>query len=338
MHAGRHYTAKEIFFWTLRETFVFVTLGALPPLLVLGGVQLPELAWPPVALLGTAVAFITGFKGNAAYNRAWEARQIWGGIVNASRIWASSVAHLVALPAAGGSLDGDAVAASKRALIFRHLGWLTALRFQLREGRVWETQDLPHNRAYQQRTFDVAERSGSLETELSKYLPAAEVAPLLPKKNRAILLLGEQSAALRTLADQGALTELRHVELERCLATLIDLQGRCERIKNFPYPRQFATLNLIFVWMFIVTLPFALIGFFDASEDLLWINVPATVAIAWVLHTMDKISEATENPFEGGPNDVPITAMSRGIEIDLRELGELGDVPPPLTPVHNILM
>jgi ion channel-forming bestrophin family protein len=331
MHAGRHYSLREVFFWTLRETVVFVTLGALPPLLVLGGVPMPEIAWPPVALLGTAVAFITGFKGNAAYNRAWEARQIWGGIVNASRAWANLVSHFP-------TLEGEERTAARRELMLRHFAWLAALRFQLREGRIWETQSLPHNRAYQKRTFEVSELSTPIEDELGKYLSKDALAPLLPKKNRAALLLGAQSAAIRGLFDRGALTELRHIEMERCVALLFDLMGRCERIKNYPYPRQFATLNLFFVWMFICMLPFALLGFFDASTTMMWATIPATVAIAWVLHTMDKISEATENPFEGGPNDVPMTAMSRSIEIDLRDLTGIGDLPPPLTPVRNILM
>jgi putative membrane protein len=329
MHAGRHYTFREVFFWTLRESVVFIALGALPPLLVLGGVPPPELAWPPVALLGTAVAFVTGFKSNAAYNRAWEARQIWGGIVNASRAWANQVNHYI-------RLEGDAV---QKELVLRHLGWLAALRFQLREPRIWESQSLPHNRSYQRRTFEVPELSGKVESELSKYLPADEVIAMTPKKNRAVLLLGQQSKVLRELADRGELTELRHIEMEKSVALLLDLQGRCERIKNYPYPRQFATINLIFVWLFILTLPFALFGFFDhLGPTLIWLEVPATAIIAWVLHTMDKISESTENPFEGGPNDVPITAMSRGIEIDLRDLAGLGDVPAPLAPHGNILM
>lgn len=329
MHAGRHYTFREVFFWTLRESVVFITLGALPPLLALGGVPLPALAWPPIALLGTAVAFVTGFKSNAAYNRAWEARQIWGGIVNVSRAWANQVNHYIAI-------DSDTV---QKTLVLRHLGWLAALRFQLREPRVWESQSLAHNRSYQQRTFEVAELSGKVESELSKYLPADEVTALIPKKNRAVLLLGQQSKVLRELADSGALTELRHIEMEKTVAQLLDLQGRCERIKNYPYPRQFATINLIFVWLFILTLPFALFGFFaELGPTLMWLVLPATAMIAWVLHTMDKISESTENPFEGGPNDVPITAMSRGIEIDLRTLSALDDVPPPLSPQGNILM
>lgn len=331
MHAGRHYTVREVFFWTLRETLVFVVLGALPPLLFLGGVDLPEIAWPPVALLGTAVAFITGFKGNAAYNRLWEARQIWGGIVNASRVWASLVDHFV-------TGDGEASAAARKRLALRHFAWLTALRFQLREPRIWETQELPHNRDYQRRTFEVEERSAAIETVLAKYLEPAALERAKGKKNRAILLLHDQSAELRDLAAAGNLTELRHIELERVLATLVDLQGRSERIKNFPYPRQFATMNLIFVWLFVTILPFALVSLFDADPATVWLTLPSTVAIAWVVHSMDKIGEATENPFEAGPNDVPITAMSRSIEIDVRDMLGLGDAPPPLQPDRNILM
>lgn len=332
MHAGRHYTFNEVFFWTLRESVVFTALGALPPLLVLGGVPPPELAWPPVALIGTAVAFMTGFKSNAAYNRAWEARQIWGGIVNASRAWANLVNQFI-------TLEGDEGAAIKKTLVLRHVGWLAALRFQLRQSRTWEAQALPHNRAYQQRTFKVAELSGSVDDELRKFIAEEEVSALSSKPNRAVLLIGLQSRAIAALNARGALSELRHIEMEKNLALLLDLQGRAERIKNYPYPRQFATINLLFVWAFVLMLPFALLAFFDDyGPALIWLNVPFTVAIAWVLHTMDKISESTENPFEGGANDVPITAMSRGIEIDLRELGQLGDVPAPLTPENNILM
>src|SRR5687768_8752239 len=125
MHAGRHYTLKEVFFWTLRETTIFVILGLLPPAVWAMGFELPKLPWQPVSLLGVAVAFVTGFKSNAAYNRSWEARQIYGGIVNASRAWSNQV-H--------GFVTHDA---KRLELIRRHVAWLTALRFQLREPRVW---------------------------------------------------------------------------------------------------------------------------------------------------------------------------------------------------------
>jgi len=60
--------------------------------------------------------------------------------------------------------------------------------------------------------------------------------------------------------------------------------------------------------------------------------------VSWVFHTIDKIGSASENPFEGGSNDTPITALSRTIEIDLREMLGESEVPPPLQPVNHILM
>lgn len=326
MHAGRHYPLKDVFFWTLRESIVFVALGLLPPLRWLGGVPLPHLPWPPVALVGTAVAFVTGFKGNAAYGRLWEARQIWGGIVNASRAW-SNLVH--------GFLGPDD-AEARRLLVLRHVAWLTALRHQLREPRAWESMQLPHNRAYQARTFHVPERTGKLLDELAELLPETEVRAMADRKNRAMHVLGLQGDTLRALAVEGKLTELRHIEMERLLGGLYDLQGRCERIKNFPYPRQYATMNLIFVWLFILLLPFAVFSLLvDLGDQLMWLTVPTTLVIAWLFHTMDKVSESSENPFEGGANDTPISAMSRAIEIDLRELSDARGLP--LSPVPAAL-
>ena len=144
----------------------------------------------------------------------------------------------------------------------------------------------------------------------------------VPKfKNRASAILDLQSRDLRSLSLNGALTEFRHVELSRLVADFFDLQGKCERIKNFPYPRQFATLNRIFVWIFILLVPFGLHAeLHSRAAAWTWLTLPFTVIVAWVFHTMDKTGSVSENPFEGGANDVPITAMSRGVEIDLREL------------------
>ena len=330
MHAGRSYSFTEIALWTRRETVVFVVVAAIPKLLATVGLQVPALPWAPLAIVGTAVAFLTGFKGNAAYGRLWEARQIWGGIVNTSRTWAIGVLDYVSKTDDGGT---------RRALVRRHLAWLVAMRYQLREPRAWETMNLPHQIEYRARTYTLPEAAQSLEAALAEHLEPDELARVLAKKNRATHVLALQSAALRRLADDGALTELRHIEMMTMLSTLYDHQGRSERIKNFPYPRQYATLNLIFVWMFIVLLPFALNPeFADLGPALSWLSVPLGAMIAWVFHTMDKIGSVSENPFEGGPNDVPITAMSRGIEIDLLEMIDAPQVPPAIGPIHAILM
>jgi putative membrane protein len=123
------------------------------------------------------------------------------------------------------------------------------------------------------------------------------------------------------------------------LVELYRQQGICERIKNFPYPRQFATLNLFFVKLFVVLAPFGMLQEFEKlGPHMIWLNIPFSALVSWVFLSMEKIGEVTENPFQGGPNDVPVTALSRNIEIDLREMLDESDLPPALQPVRNILM
>jgi putative membrane protein len=74
------------------------------------------------------------------------------------------------------------------------------------------------------------------------------------------------------------------------------------------------------------------------AKHFVWFSVPFSALIAWVFHTMELIGEHTENPFEGGPNDVPITDMSRGIEIDIRQLIDDTDIPEPYVWVNDIVM
>ena len=283
------------------------------------------LPWQPVALVGTAVAFVAGFQNNAAYGRLWEARQIWGSIINLSRTWA---VQTLDMPTASAGV--------KKQLIERHLAWVTALRFQLREKRTWETVDRHDNKSYQH-FYDVPEWQSELTAELKGLLSEQDHTHIVSTKNRATHALAAQSKALAELVAKDQLTELRFIELERTIAALYDCQGRCERIKNFPYPRQFATLNGYFKTALVAALPFALLPEFDKlGAHFVWGTIPSSAIVSWIFHMLEKIGEASENPFMGGPNDVPISAMARTIEIDLREL--LGEVPPPaLTPKNNIL-
>ncbi|MDX1350970.1 MAG: bestrophin family ion channel, partial [Putridiphycobacter sp.] len=50
-----------------------------------------SIPWLPLSVIGTAVAFYVGFKNNQAYDRMWEARKIWGAIVNSSRSWGMAI-------------------------------------------------------------------------------------------------------------------------------------------------------------------------------------------------------------------------------------------------------
>lgn len=228
---------------------------------------------------------------------------------------------------------GEDGVACKR-LYHRHFAWLTALRYQLREARTWEHMQRAHNAEYQ-RFYKVAEWDGRLEQEMASLLSAKDLAYVMARKNRATHLLDLQMRDIHNFS----LGEFRLYELQHVLQALTESQGKCERIKNFPYPRQYATLNHFFVWMFIILTPLGMLQEFRSLGDgYIWLTIPASTMVAWVFHTMDKIGDSSENPFEGSPNDVPITAMSRSIEIDLREMLGETEIPAALQPVNNILM
>lgn len=327
MHAGNQYTLREFIIWTRRDIYVFILLATIPTVLfqVLGWHWL-TIPWVPIAMIGTAAAFIAGFKNTQSYNRLWEARQIYGSIVNTSRTF--------------GVMARDYVndSAAQKQLIYRHIAWLTALRFQLRDPRKWETTEKRYNIEYQ-RFYQIPERHSKLEDELKSFLNETDLNYILGKKNRATQLLAMQSQQLKQLKNAGLIEALSYIELENQLALLLEHQGRCERIKNFPYPRQFASINKFFIVLFIMIVPFGLLNeFFKMGENFVWLNIPFSVIVSWVFSSLERVGEATENPFEGSANDVPITALSRTIEIDLRDMLDETDLPPALQPVNQILM
>lgn len=328
MHAGTHYHLKEFLIWMRREIYVLIAIAAVPTalyqILDLHWLAVP---WVPVALIGTAAAFIIGFKNTQTYNRLWEARQIWGAVVNESRTWGMMVKNLI-----DGSPEG------KQTLFYRHFAWLTALRYQLRKPQPWENGNKANNREYR-RLFTVPEWNGVLEEELKPYLTEDERQYVLGKKNRATQLLAMQSAQVKQLQTSGCLGRYEAVELQRRLGNLYEQQGKCERIKNFPYPRQFASVTYYFVWLFVAVLPLGMLNeFAKLGEHLTWLTIPFSVMVSWVFLSMDAVGEATENPFEGGANDIPMAALSRTIEIDLRDMLDEDGLPQPLVAEHNILM
>lgn len=340
MHAGNNFTFKEVILWTRRDIYQLLIISAIPTALyVFFGWKWLMLPWLPIALLGTAVAFVVGFKNNASYDRLWEARRIWGAIVNSSRSWGIMVKDYVTNKHAKTPLAEAELREVHRQLFYRHFAWLTALRYQLREARAWEGVYKAHNVEYKNKWFKVEEQENKLADALKPYLSEEEYALVMTKSNKAAQIIALQSEHLRKLLDLGLIEDFRHMELEKLLVEFYNHQGASERIKNFPYPRQFATLNLWFIKIFVLLLPLGMLQEFEKfNNHLVWLAIPFSVLSGWIFTTMEKIGEASESPFEGSANDVPITAISRTIEIDLREMLHEKDIPPPLKPVNNILV
>ncbi len=369
MYTRRIFPIRGVLRWTRRYIFIFLIVATIPVIMFdVLRMKWLHVPWLPMSVLGIAVAFIIGFKNNASYDRLWEARKIWGGIVNASRSWTIMVKDFITNKHALNPLPEAQLRSIHRELVHRHVAWLTALRYQLRQDKPWEMhlKTSRSNKEFRESQYTVYEDTVPIEEAIAPYLSEAEAREVFAKGNQASQLLGKQSKRLRELLQDGLIEDFRHMEMTNMLVEFYTLQGKSERIKNFPYPRQFATLNYIFVWIFILLLPFGVMeGFENIGEEIViyfkdestrtylpfarklqlfigqhfvWFSIPFSALISWVFHTMEAIGENTENPFEGGPNDVPITDLSRGIEIDIRELIDDEDIPESYTWVNDIVL
>ncbi|UOG77462.1 hypothetical protein MTX78_24260 (plasmid) [Hymenobacter tibetensis] len=302
-----------------------------------------SIPWLPLSLIGTAVTFYVGFKNNQAYDRLWEARTVWGGIVNSSRTWGSNVNAFV-VSAAEGTTPAEALTEAKRVIIYRQIAWLYLLRRQLLEPTTWEHVSQPG--FYGQDAQQKLQKIGLglfgediTNNRVQRYLSPAEQEALPTYKNAAAQLIDKQSQHLARLRKAGHLGDVEHIALQSILNDFYEHQGKAERIKKTPFPRQFASVGFMMVCIFIAMLPFGFFSeFIKMGDNGIWVAVPFVVLISWVYVVMELVGDYSENPFEGLSNDVPMLALSRSIEIDLlQQLGET-DLPSPIQPVKHVLL
>lgn len=304
---------KGLLVFTLYSLLICIVYGPL-------GFHSLSIPWQPVATLGIAVSFYIGFKNNGSYDRFWEGRQLWGGIVNYSRTWSIQVLEYVTSVVDAPGVDAPAASRAElslrhRRLVYRQIAWCNALRLQLRRQiDLWDTQVAP-------------------------FLDPTESREMQRKQNPSAHLLRQQAADLRVLREErGLLNDFQHVNMMTSIEQFNNLQGGCERIKNTPFPRQYAFFSFVFVWIFAALLPLGLIGEFEKmGPDHIWLTVPFAVLISWVFNTIEVVGHSSENPFENEMNDVPMTAICRTIEIDLREMLGETHLPPKLAPIDDIL-
>lgn len=277
---------------------------------------------------------------------------IWGGIVNNSRTWTMMIKDMISNEHAKEALSDEELLNEKRTIVHRQIAWLTALRYAMRQNKPWETYTRSKDHKEWQEMLNLPELNIPIEDELSKVLSPDDTAYVMSKKNKANAVLTLQSKHIKKLKDSGHIWEFSFLELENVLKEFFTLQGKSERIKNFPYPRQYATLTYDFVNLFIFLLPLGVVPEFseigqkltsnghEIGQYFVWLAVPFSALVSWIFNTMQRIGTAGENPFEGSANDVPITTMSRGIEIDMREMidEEAAEIPEPYPVIYDIQM
>ncbi|MFT6502078.1 MAG: putative membrane protein [Crocinitomicaceae bacterium] len=250
----------------------------------------------PVSILGGALAIFLGFRNSSAYDRWWEARKIWGAVVNDSR---SLGLELITYPIAVSEEDEKEITVWRNNAIRRHIGWLYALNAHLRKAKI----------------------------DLSPYMSEEEVKALSKKSNLPTHIMIAQAKAIKEAYDKGWIEEFRLIELTATLKKFYDDQGKAERIKNTIFPYYYNYFTMFFLWLFTLSLPFAMVSIQNN-----WVMIPMSIAISFAFFILNKSGVITETPFVGGAADTPISTICRGIEIDLLQMIDADDVPKPLEP------
>jgi ion channel-forming bestrophin family protein len=259
----------------------------------------------PATVLGTALSILTSFRVNSAYDRWWEARRLWGAIVNDSRTMARQITTFLSYKDEDKAENRTIHDSYVHQMVYRQIAFVYALKNHLRK------QDII--------------------PEITPFLPAEDLVHLKTQQNIPNALLQKQAEILQDLQEKGFLDSFRHVQMETKQSTLCDSMGGCERIKNTVFPRQYSVYSSLFIRIYSYCLPFVLVN------NSGWFCVPATLVIGFIFYAMDTIASGIENPFENSFNDTPMSAICRTIEINLKQqLGET-ELPAHIQPVNGFL-
>ena len=287
-------SVARLVLWQWRSVTLFV-LGALLAALLhqqaLTSMTLPAL---PLAVIGGALGIFVSFRTNSAYARWWEGRQLWGRLINSSRHFATQV--LSYLPR---EQDGQP-SALQRELILRQVAYTHMLRLLLR----------------QQPPFE--------DAELMAALTPHEQATLPSESNATHALLQAHSDQLAQAADQGLLSELRLQSLDRTIEKLLDIQGGCERIKKTPLPRGYGFIAGRLILLYGVLFPWVIVA------EVGWWAIPLNVVVCLSFTLISEAGRVLEDPFTMFWNGLPLSALSRTIEVNLRQRLGQTELPPML--------
>jgi putative membrane protein len=253
----------------------------------------------PFTLMGLPLAIFLGFRNNSAYDRYWEGRKLWGELVLRSRNFARQCLSLIDDGPIGSTPDAPAL---RERMIRRAIAYAHALRHQLRRS--------------------------DAGADVAPHLRPAEWKALSQRVNLSQALMLEMGADLARCRRAGMLDSVRAASLDATMSAMVATAASCERIKNTPVPFSYTLLLHRTAYLYCYLLPFGLV-------DAIGYLTPLVVAIvAYTFYGLDALGDEIEEPFGLSPNDLPLDAICRTIEIDLRDaLGE-AELPPPLLPVN----
>ena len=246
------------------------------------------------SILGTALAFFIGFNNNQAYDRWWEARKIWGALVNDSRSWARQIIANLSVP------DGqteEKLIEKKRIAIYRHIAFLYDLKGNLRNENQYN---------------------------FGKYISPEELKKVKSKSNIHNAILNIQSTDLELFLRENWIDGFRFIELNKMLIRFSDEMGKSERIKNTVFPPTYNYYTRVFIWVMMISTTFVIANIVGA-----WSILYGTL-VGYIFVTVHSIGQSLLNPFANIPSGISLDQITRTIEINLLEsLGD-SDIPEPI--------
>lgn len=263
---------------------------------------LPQIPLQLPTILGGCISLLLAFKISQSYDRWWEARKVWGAIVNDSRTLLLQVRTFVP----DTFLHRAPADTTLRQLAYRQMAWCYSLGQSLR---------------------GLDPLAG-----LAPYLTPTELAELPNHANKPLALLALHTAQLKALYQQQALNDFQQVQLDSTLLRLCESMGRAERIKSTIFPTSYRLLVYLFIYVFLTTLSLGLVETIGIWE------APLLLTIATSFFLLERTARYLQDPFNNKPTDTPVTAIARTIEINLRQLLHETEVPAPLKPESYYLM
>ena len=283
----------------------------------------------PFTILGVSISFFLGFRNNTAYNRFWEARTLWGKIINTSRSLAGQVLTQTATPDAHETRPRRTNAAAvprttpdapeknrsgtpdtasrpqmdKTEFVHALIGFAHALRHHLRDTDPWPAME--------------------------NYFSANTLGWLKMQSNVPLAITYLLRERIGQAHRRGDISEADFLPIEASITALVDAQGGCERIKNTPIPITYTVLSHRIVSFFCYALPFGLI---DSTRTLTPVVV---LLVSYAFFGLDTLGEEISDPFGTDPHDLPLPTFAAAIETNLREM--LRQPPPSSAPPRSLL-
>ncbi len=239
-------------------------------------------------IMGIVISLLLAFRSNQAYDRWWEARTIWGAIVNDSRSFARQINTFIDHKFWSDKIPNEEIYFFKERMVKRQIAWCHALSNHLR-GR-------------------------DAMTKMEKYLSRKDMQHKRNYNNIPMALLELHGYDLKMALDNGWINTYQHIEMDETLTRLCDAMGKCERIKNTVFPATYSVYIHFSLVVFFMLMPFAMI------EYISYLTVPAMITIAASFFLIEKMAVHLQDPFENRPTDTPMTAICFNIERDLKQM------------------